>query len=500
MGYDYESQVKAIDRRRQLAQLLSMKAMERQNPMRGAENGGYVVPVQPAEGIERLAQSLFGSAGQTLADNQERELARAHGMELSDAYGSGNMAKIMQADPEGGKEALLAALKAERVAKAGKHVSQVLPIVQGGRTMPLLINSDASQEVLPYDLNPKNLGQNIQPIAGPNGVQVQPYPFATNAVGALEGAKEDAQIENVTLPDGRVIPVRKGSVVPPVGSQPVNPENSSSAGFDDPAKALAIARALPDGHPDKAALIKAATEAQVLAGLGLGQSTADKARQQAEGSAPVELEVARQKAAIGAGQNASESGMKYILDRYSMLQDAPATLANIERAKRLVPDAKAFAGSLGETKLGWAKFFNDNLGMSINVEGVKSAEELRATMFTQIMDNLKKMDASPSQEQQRTMKDALGSLSTDPNAIPRVLDVFGDLIKNKVRSHNRIVDDAKKNGARFLFDPSIQIDSANEATPLLDQVPKGEAPELTQPQGTETKEQIRDRLRKELGM
>lgn len=140
---------------------------------------------------------------------------------------------------------------------------------------------------------------------------------------------------------------------------------------------------------------------------------------------------------------------KSLEDNYTRLRDAPQAIANIEKAKALIPQARLFQGSLGEQKLAAAKFFNNNLGMTINLTGVNSAEELRSRLFFNIMDNLKKMDAQPSQLQQQIMQDALGKLGTDPGALPSILDAFGDVIRDKVSAYDKQVDEAKNSGINW---------------------------------------------------
>ena len=79
-----------------------------------------------------------------------------------------------------------------------------------------------------------------------------------------------------------------------------------------------------------------------------------------------------------------------------------------------------------------------------------------------IMDNLKKMDAQPSQQQQAAMKQALGNLGTDPNAMNAVLDVFGDIVRGKVDIHNTEVMGAEARGVKFPYNPVIKL---KERTP-----------------------------------
>lgn len=173
---------------------------------------------------------------------------------------------------------------------------------------------------------------------------------------------------------------------------------------------------------------------------------------------------------------ASEEAQRKFMDatqiNYQALRNAPTTLKNIEEAKALIPQAKGFMGPGGEGLLDAAKFMNNRFGLKIQTEGIKSAEELRTRMFVRIMDDLKKMDAQPSQMQQQMMQDALGKLGTDPNALPQVLDVMGDLVRGKVEIHNKEVEGAIQRGVKFPYDPKIALEPP---------APKTEAPKAAIP-------------------
>ena len=162
---------------------------------------------------------------------------------------------------------------------------------------------------------------------------------------------------------------------------------------------------------------------------------------------------------LPASEEAQRDFMKGTRTTYDTLKQAPVALESIEKAKALVPAAKGFMGPGGEGLLEAAKFLNNRLGMNIKTEGVKSAEELRTRVFFNVLDNLKKMDASPSQQQQAIMQDALGKLGTDPNALPQVLDAFGDAIRGKVQLHNQEVQSAVQRGVKFPYDPTIALPS-----------------------------------------
>ena len=164
---------------------------------------------------------------------------------------------------------------------------------------------------------------------------------------------------------------------------------------------------------------------------------------------------------LPASEEAQKEFMKEMRQTYGSLKQAPTVLQNIEDAKKLVPQAKGFMGAGGESMLQAASFLNNRLGTNINTKGVKSAEELRSRLFLGIMDNLKKLDSQPSQQQQAALQVALGSIGTDPNALPDVLDVFGESIRQKVDLYNEEAIGAEARGVKFPYKPTIALKPRN---------------------------------------
>jgi hypothetical protein len=160
---------------------------------------------------------------------------------------------------------------------------------------------------------------------------------------------------------------------------------------------------------------------------------------------------------LPASEEAQKEFTKEIRQTYSTLKQAPTVLDNIEKAKALVSQAKGFMGAGGESVLQAASFLNNRLGTSIDTKGVTSAEELRSRLFLGIMDNLKKLDSQPSQQQQAALQVALGSIGTDPSALPRVLDVFGESVRQKVDLYNQEVQSAEGRGVKFPYNPVIKL-------------------------------------------
>jgi len=171
-------------------------------------------------------------------------------------------------------------------------------------------------------------------------------------------------------------------------------------------------------------------------------------------TAPVDVRV---NAYVPASETAQAEYMKGARTTFEALRNAQPTLDNIEKAKALVPGAKGFMGTGGEPLLAAASFLNNRLGTSISTAGVTDAQELRSRLFFGILDNLKKLDSQPSQQQQMALQQALGSIGTDPTALPRVLDAFADSIRTKVDLYNQDVTSAEQRGVKFPYKPQISL-------------------------------------------
>ena len=160
---------------------------------------------------------------------------------------------------------------------------------------------------------------------------------------------------------------------------------------------------------------------------------------------------------VPASEEAQRDFIKSTRATYDTLKQSPAMFANIAAAKKLIPSASAFMGAGGEGLKTAASFLNNRLGMNINIEGVKDATELQSRLFQGIMDNLRKLDAQPSERQQAALQEALGSLATDPKALSNVLDAFADSVRNKIDIHNAEVRSAIARGVKFPYDPIIKM-------------------------------------------
>ena len=220
--------------------------------------------------------------------------------------------------------------------------------------------------------------------------------------------------------------------------------------------------------PEKPVKTNYGTAADILAKAEFGKLFDDLTQAEAK---VIDTELEKRgikKASAGAAQTnvnaytpASVEAQKQFIQDVSKeragLRNAPDALKNIEAAKKLIPTASTFMGKGGEPLLAAASFLNNRLGLSISTQGVTDATVLRTRLFEGILDNLKKLDSQPSQEQQRVLSEALGNLGTDPAALEQILNRIGETVTDRVDRFNIDVTESESRGVKFPFKPQITL-------------------------------------------
>lgn len=149
---------------------------------------------------------------------------------------------------------------------------------------------------------------------------------------------------------------------------------------------------------------------------------------------------------VPASETAQKEFIEEFRDTYKQLKTAPTDIANLRRAAELSKtEGRKYMGTGGEAFLSAAKFLKNRLGVDVDEKAIASAEEARTVLFQNVLNNLRKLDAQPSQQQQLIMQQALGSLDTDPDALPKVVQVYEDVIRGRVEQHNREFAEMKAN-------------------------------------------------------
>lgn len=389
-----------LSKREQIMQALLQQS---QSPIEAAPNGGrFATRVTPMQGIAKIVQALFAAQGSREGAKGIADFSAKRERMSSDAIKGYEQAKVgMPAvvpatpnDDEGNPMPSSPATKGDPRAAIAQALAN--PML---RQNPLVLADMKSMEKA---TEPYSLKQGEKRYIGDQ-------PVAENAPKATEH-----------VINGKVYVMENGKLTEKGG----------------PGDAMAFNRPFnADGTPNKDfqnyELLK-------------GQAGATRVQTNVNAFTP-------------ASEEAQRDFMKSTRATYDQLKQAPVLLDSLEKAKSLIPEAKGFMGPGGEGLLTASKFLNNRLGLKIDTEGVKSAEELRTRIFFNIMDNLKKMDAQPSEMQQKIMQEALGNLGTDPNALPQVLDAFGDAIRGRIALHNKEVEGGVARGVKFPYDPTIKL-------------------------------------------
>ena len=181
----------------------------------------------------------------------------------------------------------------------------------------------------------------------------------------------------------------------------------------------------------------------------------------AAGAAKTSLNVQNQLPFKEQIQKEAASGL---MKNFETLQNIPSTLQNMDKMVKL-SQQPIYAGVGGETKLQTAKFLNNNFGTNIGADKVNNSEEFKSAAYMGIMENLKKTDSNPTMAQQNALKDAIGSLGTDPRALPRVVNVMRDVLINKAETHNRLVQQTMQNGVQYPYSIEIPLPKAAPVAP-----------------------------------
>ena len=158
-----------------------------------------------------------------------------------------------------------------------------------------------------------------------------------------------------------------------------------------------------------------------------------------------------------ASETIQEEAMKELRETYKQLKTARVDIDNLRQAADLAKTSgRKYMGTGGSAFLEGAKFLKNRLGVDVDTSAIVNAETARTALFQNVLNNLRKLDAQPSQEQQRIMQEALGNLNTDPDALESVVRVYEDVIRGRVDLHNKSVDESIQSGIKMPY--SLRID------------------------------------------
>jgi len=130
---------------------------------------------------------------------------------------------------------------------------------------------------------------------------------------------------------------------------------------------------------------------------------------------------------------------KDLVGGYTTNKAAPQNIMLFEKAKKVAQQTGNLSGKFANDKMAIAMFFNNNFGTNIKEDEIASAGSLKSLLFEPVKNQLKKMDATPSERQQQMLADSLGNLENDPQALQKILQVQQDILAENIATHNKEV-------------------------------------------------------------
>ncbi len=511
-GFDYGADLSQIERRRALAAALAQQGMTPVDTPQ-TQPGQFATPISPWQGAAKIGQVLAAHMQQKKADERQRELsATAQGNLQSTLLNaqkaaSGTPGTSLSEDASGNVTPAQPAVPGDMMKAASLYMQHPMTSQLGMGMAQQEMQSQQRARLMAQYMKPDEAPVQNAAAGGsapaygspgfqPGNSQSQPQPAGNPMAGLppkivsmlTSGDPEIIGVGKILAENYKMQNVRPGGTVfqPGVGPVFTAPQNGMQTTWGAQGPQTAAVPGAQETAARGAGMTAAATEAgkapyqlstvntpgspslmthqqQIEAATGRPMPapwlTPQPSQQSGAPMRPYGLRMQDQSQSA-ANTEAGQQFIQEMRQNYSKLRDVPATIDNMNRAKVLASgQAGQFMGPLGESKLALTKFFRSNVpGQgNLNLEGVRSAEELQSTLFNQVMDNLKKMDASPSQYQQQVMQEAFGTLRTDPQSVPKILDVFEDILRNKVAIHNETVGGAEKRGTTFPYDVRVKL-------------------------------------------
>lgn len=176
-------------------------------------------------------------------------------------------------------------------------------------------------------------------------------------------------------------------------------------------------------------------------------------------------------------QQLAQSQLDKLHAEYTTLTGAPEQYQAFIEAKKALAAAGPFQGGLAEQKIKAVNIWNNNLGALLGVkikpEDLANASTARAALFIPIKSSLKKLDQNPTERQQQALQESIGSLSQDPGAMKKIIELNMELIQQGVERHNTRVGQVSQKGFPMLYDLNIKLPTDTTTAPKIGTVRSG---------------------------
>ena len=187
--------------------------------------------------------------------------------------------------------------------------------------------------------------------------------------------------------------------------------------------------------------------------FGVGLSSEEKDAQKLEQARQTEL--LTQSAKIGAQK---------IYDSHDLAKGAADALIGLNESRKAIAGG-VYAGAGADVKQQLAKGIQA-LGFSVDPEKVTNTDYLQSQLGQGILSKAKTLGANPTDNDARIIRDIVGSINTDPQALTKLLDYQEKMYRRSIDRHNETYQSAIKSKFQSPYDMTVQqpvFDSKPEA-------------------------------------
>ena len=128
---------------------------------------------------------------------------------------------------------------------------------------------------------------------------------------------------------------------------------------------------------------------------------------------------------------------------------------NVINESRAAIKAGAFQGMGADIKTDAVKIAQ-SLGIPVDGSKAANTDYLRSTLGKGMLDNAKKLGVNPTDADARRLDVIIGTIGKDPNAMGKLLDWRESLADKTINLHNKDVESAMANGAKFPYEMRVQ--------------------------------------------
>lgn len=161
-------------------------------------------------------------------------------------------------------------------------------------------------------------------------------------------------------------------------------------------------------------------------------------------------------------ESSTKAGVDRIYANYDAAKSALTGLETISEARKAVARG-SYQGSGAELKQNLAMGIQA-MGFDVNPQKVGDTGYLQSLLGEGILNKAKTLGANPTDNDAKIIRGIVGSIGTDPNALPKLLDHQEKMLRRSISSHNELYQNAVGKGFSSPFDMTVNAPEITKTT------------------------------------